>query len=150
MTKIVASIRIDRPMSAVFDYVTTPANWPSWHPASRRVTGAIDHSLVMGEQVTEEFIAGGQAASCVWHVMRRRPPYLWKIVTVTPQISAEITYRLKPLGKGGTYFERELIYRPTGLWFRVLDFFAMRRRNRQESRLALERLKERLEQSSAV
>ncbi len=150
MTKIVTTVRIDRPMNAVFDYVTTPANWPTWHPASRSVSGATDHPLEIGEQVGEEFIAGGQEGSSVWHVTQCNPPHLWKIMTAIPHISAEITYRLMPLGNTGTYFERELIYRLTGLRFRLLDFLVMRRRTRQESQLALKRLKERLEQVPAV
>src|SRR5438045_2342634 len=53
MTRIVVAINIHRPIGAVFDYITTPANWPAWHPASRAVSGSVDHSLLIG--------AGGKA-----------------------------------------------------------------------------------------
>jgi len=68
VTRIVVEINIHRPIGVVFDYITTPANWPVWHPASRAVRGAVDHSLLIGEQVTEEFVAGGRQGSCVWQV----------------------------------------------------------------------------------
>jgi uncharacterized protein YndB with AHSA1/START domain len=127
MTRIVVAITIHRPIGAVFDYITTPANWPAWHPASRAVSGSVDHSLLIDEQVTEEFIAGGRRGSCVWQVTRRAVPYLWTITTSTSQVRAEITYRLTAQGET-TVFERELTYVTSGMWFWVLDFLVMRRR----------------------
>ena len=148
MTRIVATISIHRPIGVVFDYITTPANWPAWHPASRAVSGSVDHALLIGEQVTEEFVAGGRHGSCVWQVTRREVPYLWTITTSTPQVQAEITYRLSAQGET-IIFERELTYVTSGLWFWVFDFLLMRRRMNRESRIALERLKERLERPAS-
>jgi uncharacterized protein YndB with AHSA1/START domain len=148
MTQIVVAINIHRPIGAVFDYVTTPANWPAWHPASRAVSGSVDHSLLIGEQVTEEFVAGGRHGSCVWQVTQREMPYLWTITTFTPQVQAEITYRLKAHGEQ-TFFEREFTDATSGIWFWILDFFLMRRRMHRESRIALEQLKERLERPAS-
>jgi len=147
MTRIVTTVSIRRPIGAVFDYITTPANWPAWHPASREVSGAVDHSLLTGEQVTEEFVAGGRAGSCVWQVTEREAPYLWTIAASAPQIQAQISYRLAIQGED-TVFERELTYAISGIWLGILDFLLMRRRMRAESRIALERLKERLERSA--
>jgi Polyketide cyclase / dehydrase and lipid transport len=148
MTRIVVTISIHRPIGVVFDYITTPANWPAWHPASRAVSGSVDHSLLIGEQVTEEFLAGGRHGSCVWQVTRREVPYLWTITTSTPRVQAEITYRLSAQGET-IIFERELTYVTSGLWFWVFDFLLMRRRMNRESRIALERLKERLERPAS-
>jgi uncharacterized protein YndB with AHSA1/START domain len=47
MTQIVVAINIHRPIGAVFDYVTTPANWPAWHPASRAVSGSVARAAGM-------------------------------------------------------------------------------------------------------
>ena len=146
MTRIVVTVSIHRPIDAVFDYITTPANWPEWHPASRAVSGSADHSLLIGEQVTEEFVAGGRQGSCVWQVTQRAAPTLWTITTSTPQSSAEITYRLSVQGKN-TLFERELSYVTSGIWLGILDFALLRRRMDRESRVALQRVKERLEQA---
>ena len=106
----------------------------------------MDHSLLIGEQVTEEFVAGGKHGSCVWQVTRREGPYLWTITTSTPQVRAEITYGLTE-GEN-TVFERELTYLTSGMWFWVLDLLLMRRRTNRESHIALEQLKERLETPS--
>jgi uncharacterized protein YndB with AHSA1/START domain len=146
MTRIATVVSIRRPIDAVFDYVTTPANWPKWHPASRSVSGAADHSLLIGEMVTEEFVVGGRAGSCVWHVREREAPHLWMITASTPQGQAEITYRLTSQGDDTT-FERKLTYAMSGIGFKILDFLLMRWRMRRESRLALKRLKEQLERS---
>ena len=148
MTRIVVAISIHRPIGVVFDYITTPANWPAWHPASRAVSGSVDHSLLIGEQVTEEFVAGGRHGSCVWQVTRREVPYLWTITTSTPKVQAEITYQLSAQGET-IIFERELTYVTSDLWFWVLDFLLMRRRMNRESRIVLERLKERLERPAS-
>jgi Polyketide cyclase / dehydrase and lipid transport len=148
MTQIVVAINIHRPIGVVFDYVTTPANWPAWHPASRAVSGSADHSLLIGEQVTEEFVAGGRHGSCIWQVTQREIPYLWTITTSTPQVRAEITYRLKAQGEQ-TFFEREFTYATSGIWFWILDFLLMRRRMARKSRIALEQLKERLERPAS-
>jgi hypothetical protein len=141
MTRIVVAINIHRPIGVVFDYITTPANWPAWYPASRAVSGSVDHSLLIGEQVTEEFVAGGRHGSCVWQVTQQEAPHLWTITTSTPQVRAEITYHLESQGEN-THFERKFTYATSGIWLWILDFLLMRRRMRRESRIALEQLKE--------
>jgi membrane-bound lytic murein transglycosylase B len=45
---------IHRDIADVFDLLTTPKNWPEWHPASISVAGATDHSLAIGEGVTRK------------------------------------------------------------------------------------------------
>ena len=143
-TRILTAVRIPCPVETVFNYATTPANWPEWHPASRAVSGAADHSLLVGEQVTEEFVAGGRKGSCVWQVTERKAPYLWTIAASAPQGQARISYRLTRHGEE-TDFERELIYSVFGIWFRILDFLLIGRRMSGESLTAVQHLKERLE-----
>ena len=59
-TRIHSSVEIARDPDVVFAYVTTPANWPTWHPSSLAVSGAVDHPLDIGEQVTEDFLVAGR------------------------------------------------------------------------------------------
>ena len=70
MTRIVVGTNISHPIETVFDDATTPANWPEWHPASHAVSGAVDHSLLVGEEVQEDFVAGALALKerleCDW------------------------------------------------------------------------------------
>src|SRR5215471_21272550 len=73
-THIANTIVIAKPPDAVFAYVTTPGNWPKWHPASRAVSGTTDHSLTVGERVTEDFIVAGREGRVVWTAVKRDAP----------------------------------------------------------------------------
>ncbi|MCZ7574518.1 MAG: SRPBCC family protein [Ardenticatenaceae bacterium] len=79
MTRIVTSALIHKPIEQVFDYVTTPGNWPQWHPSSLAVSGAAQHSLEPGEQVTEEFRVAGRRGRVVWTAREREAPRRWVI-----------------------------------------------------------------------
>src|SRR5437867_6277649 len=59
MTQIATSIQIARPRDEVFAFVTTPGNWPKWHPSSLGVRGATDHSLAVGERDYRGLSCGG-------------------------------------------------------------------------------------------
>ena len=52
--RIENEVNISRTPQEVFDFVTTPGNWPKWHPSSLAVSGATDHPLRVGEQATED------------------------------------------------------------------------------------------------
>ena len=104
--RIVTTTHIRRPPQRVFEFVTTPANWPLWHPSSVKVTGAVDHPLQPGEQVTEEFVVAGQSGKAVWTVRECSAPHHWLIDGVAENGNrATITYTLRPQD-GGTSFER--------------------------------------------
>ena len=79
MTRIHTAIHIRKPIAEVFMHVTTPCNWPHWHPASLAVSGATDHSLECGEQVTEDFQVGGRRARALWTVKECEAPRRWVI-----------------------------------------------------------------------
>ena len=144
MTRITNTIRITRPIEEVFAFVTTPANWPTWHLASLSIAGNVDHSLLVGEEVIEEFRAAGRRGRATWRVTRRDVPQLWTIETSAQGGRATIVYRLRA-DRGETLFERELTYAMPSLWLALLDVILLRRRMRRESRAALQRLKEVLE-----
>jgi hypothetical protein len=87
--------------------VTTPGNWPVWHPSSSGVGGATDHSLEPGEEVTEEFLVAGRRGRVVWTVRERLAPRRWVIdgrveggggtitFTATPQDAARRRHYLR-------------------------------------------------------
>ncbi|KXU83772.1 polyketide cyclase [Paraburkholderia monticola] len=144
-TKIVTVISIERPDTVVFDYVTTPAHWPDWHPSSLSVRGATDHSLNVGEQVTEEFRVAGRRGSVVWTVAARERPRQWVIVgAIDGRSAGTVSYSLTPIASG-TRFEREFIYRAPSLWFEAVNVLFVRARIQQESDTAVARLKTTLE-----
>jgi hypothetical protein len=144
-TKIVTVISIERPDTVVFDYVSTPAHWPDWHPSSLSVRGATDHSLNVGEQVTEEFRVAGRRGSVVWTVAARDRPRRWVITgAIDGKSAGMVSYSLTPAASG-TRFEREFIYRAPSLWFEAVNVLFVRARIQQESDTAVARLKKTLE-----
>jgi uncharacterized protein YndB with AHSA1/START domain len=145
MTRIHTTIRIDEPVERVFEYVTTPGNWPEWHPSSLGVSGATDHPLEPGEQVTEEFRVAGRRGRVVWTVRERDDPHRWVIDgTVEGGGGGTITYTLTP-DAGGTTFEREFTYAMPNRLLALLDRLVLHRRVEAESAEALRRLKAVLE-----
>ena len=145
MTTIITQATIRRPVIEVFDYVTTPAHWLVWHPSSLGLHGATDHSLKVGEEVTEEFRVAGRKGSVTWKVVERDAPNRWAIAgIVAAGGKGTITYTLN-VSAGGTAFRREFDYvMPT--WFAaLLDRLFIRRRIEAESAMAVTRLKQALE-----
>lgn len=113
MERVTTESDIQRPIEAVFAFVTTPAYWPSWHPSSLGVSGATDHSLEVGERVTEDYLVAGQRGRTEWLVTEREAPHRWVITTVTEESHTEgcVTYTLTPTD-AGTHFTREFAYAP--------------------------------------
>ncbi len=110
MTRIVDDIALASPVDEVFAFVSTPATWPKWHPSSLGVSDAIDHSLEVGEQVTEEFLVAGRRGQVVWTVTDKDAPRTWTISgKVIGGGQGVITYHCRPDGNG-TIFEREFTY----------------------------------------
>jgi uncharacterized protein YndB with AHSA1/START domain len=134
MTRVYTSIYIPLPVEAVFDYVSTPGNWPQWHPSSLEVSGATDHSLAVGEQVTEAFLVAGRHGLATWTVRERVFPQRWSIEA---DIAGEagrgvVTYILRAQGQG-TLFGREFTYTMGRPLYILLDWLVLRHRVRAES-----------------
>lgn len=141
ITRIYTVVSISKPTSEVFDYVTTPVNWPKWHPSSLHVSGPTDHSLIVGEKVVEEFLVAGRHGYVTWTVVNSDAPRQWVIEgDVEGRKAAMITYTLTATEQG-TLFVRELHYRATPIWLSILNSLILRQRVEAESREALRRLK---------
>src|SRR5471032_3712126 len=145
--RIHSSIVIARAPVDVYAYVTTPANWPRWHPSSLAVMGATDHPLRIGEQVSEDFLVAGYAGRVQWTVTQREVPTAW---TINGKIkdggSGQVSYHLTPTSEG-TLFERDFDYARPNLLFVLADTFKLHRLIDAESAEALRRLKAALEGS---
>jgi len=147
-TRIRSSVEIARDPDLVFDYVTTPANWPKWHPSSLGVSGAADHPLELGEQVTEDFLVAGHRGRAVWTVLEREAPERWVIAgEVNGRKAGAITYTLTPSGTG-TRFDRELVYASPSILFAMLNRASVRAEVERESATAVQRLKQILESTA--
>ena len=150
MTRIYTSAMIACPIETLYDYVTTPAHWPEWHPSSLGVSDGVDHSLLVGEQVTERFLVAGRKGSAVWTVTERAAPNRWVIqgAIENSKGGGTITYTLSQR-PDSVFFEREFIYPATGPLFAVLDALVLRRRIQAESEEATRRLKAKMEAARA-
>jgi uncharacterized protein YndB with AHSA1/START domain len=150
MTRICNSIQIRQPIEPVFDFITTPANWPQWHPASVSVGGNADHSLLPAEAVTENISVAGRRGQVTWLVRERSAPHRWVIDgTGKDGGRATITYTLTR-DTAGTNFERELVYAMPNPLLAVLDWLIIRSRMKADSAEALQRLKRLLESSGEI
>lgn len=140
-TRIDNVVVITKPPAVVFDYVTTPANWPKWHPSSVAVRGDTAHSLAVGEQVTEDFVVAGRRGTAVWTVRDREVPYRWSIETTIADArgAGTVTYFVTP-DVNGSRFERVLTYRFGSLLGELADRFVLRDRIAAESSEAVLRL----------
>ena len=139
-------VTIRRPVADVFDCVTTPANWPQWHPSSIRVTGeAAAHSLQLGEQCTEEFFVAGRHGETGWICRERVPERRWVIEAILPRGgSGTIAYDFST-EDDGTRFARTFEYGMPNFALEILNVLVIRRRITAESARATETLKNVLE-----
>jgi len=141
MTSIVTEALIRQPLAVVFDYVTTPAHWLTWHPSSIALHGATDHSLAVGEEVVEDFRVAGRRGSVTWKVISSEAPTHWAIAgTVAAGGNGTITYTLRDTAEG-TQFRREFVYVMPNWFATLLDRLFVRRRIESESAEAVRRLK---------
>ena len=147
--RIVTSARIARAQRDVFDYVTTPALWPAWHPATVAVREVPERPLGRGETVIETIAVAGRRSDALWTVIDCAPPARWEIATNAPEGSARIVYRVEA-AEGGTLFERTLEFRSARLPWRWLDSTLLRWVLVRQSARALANLRTVLETGDAV
>ena len=109
------------------------------------VGGNADHSLLPGEEVTENISVVGRRGQVTWLVRERSAPHRWVIDgTGKDGGRATITYTLTP-HPAGTNFDRELVYTMPNALLAVLDWLIIRSRMKTDSVEALQRLKRLLE-----
>jgi uncharacterized membrane protein len=145
MTRIVTDIVINRPVDVVFDYVTTPANWPQWHPSSVGVDTPAGKSLGVGEKVREAIKVGWRRDSVLWTVLERERPRHWMIEgRGETGGAATLRYELAADGER-TRFRRDLTYRMPNAFLGIVDRLFVRHLMRVTSHKALVRLKQMVE-----
>lgn len=157
-SRVAHSVEIVRTPAQVYEFVSTPAYWPIWHPSSVAVSGAVDHSLLVGEEVAEQFRVAGRTGTALWQVTAREPTWLWTIAgTIRGRPAGQVTYRVMPTKRSAadsstpnriaetTHFEREFVYYPPNLLFAILDKLTINGLIEDESQRAVAKLKQVLE-----
>lgn len=104
----------------LFEYITTPARWHEWHPATADVRDVPNRPLATGETVVERIRTPMGDFDALWTVITCVRAELWVIATQTARGDAQITYRVTPIA-GGCRFERTLQYRSHPPFTRWLD-----------------------------
>lgn len=144
-SRVVNRIEIAAPPERVFDYVTTPANWPRWHPASRAVRGITDRTPKVGESVVETFEIAGRRDDATWTTVELDSPHRWVIYSSAPGGgSARIVYTMSAKN-GGTLWERDISYRGSNLLFGLLNVLQIRAVMESDSAKALANVKRQVE-----
>lgn len=125
---------------AVYDYVTRPARWKEWHPAS---LGAQEHaaeSLAAGARFEEDILSAGIKRHLRWTVEEAEPGVRWAASAVMDDGSTvHLLYRFEGRNTGMN-FTRTLRYHVKPLHLRIVNALFMWRRVQAESRLALSNL----------
>jgi hypothetical protein len=141
---------IAKPIARVYDYVTTAANWPKWHPSSLKVTAVnsdISTSANVGDQIREAVRVAGRRSEMVWTVTRKEAPRLWRIGTTLEngRIQSAITYELLPVSAEQTRYRRTVAYTIHSRWLNLLHAVSLHARIENESAVAVDRLRNTLE-----
>jgi predicted ester cyclase len=137
MTHISNQIRIDGPLPAVFDLVTTTRTWPQWHPATTAVAGVTDRPLALGDQVRETAVIGGRVHEGTWTVVEHQRPA--RVILHIEAGRIAIGYSFSE-ANSATLLSRELTYRPED-FAGGADPAALEARMSAQSEEALHRLK---------
>lgn len=144
--RVETAVSIERSAQDVFNFVTTPAQWHQWHPATRSVSDVPNRPLIKDETVREKIAVGHRRSEAVWTVVVCDAPQRWEIATDTPAGSAHIVYRLTA-SSSGCHFHRTLDFRSKGTLRRALDSSLTRWILKRQSARALANLKTVMERS---
>ncbi|MCB0061989.1 MAG: SRPBCC family protein [Caldilineaceae bacterium] len=107
MNIVLTIVRINGPINAIFDLVTTARYWPAWHPSTVSVVGVTERPYQLGDTVRQMAHSGGRPRDGVWTVTEHCRPE-----RVTLQMHGgdiEIRYTFAAV-EGGTQVIRRLMY----------------------------------------
>lgn len=137
MNIVLNRVRINAPIVAVFDLVTTACHWPQWHPSTIEVGGVIARPYQLGDKVRQVAHIGGRTRNGTWLVIEHLRP-----ARVTLQMhggAIEIRYSFLEI-VGGTQVVRRLAY-AADFVDGGQDLTAFERLMHTESALGLQQLK---------
>jgi len=140
MTTIQLSQHITAAPAAVYDYVTRPARWKQWHPASLGAQTHADASLSQGARFEEDIRSAGFTRHLRWQVLDSQPAKRWEAqALMNDGSSVHLLYEFAADGDG-TRFTRTLHYAIKPLLLRWANDLLMWRKVRRESGTAMANL----------
>ncbi|KAJ6118277.1 hypothetical protein N7471_013744 [Penicillium samsonianum] len=109
-------ISIDRPPAAVFDFISTPANWAGLHPGSQQIVGkGVNESAKQGTRFIEVIDdANGLKFDAHWVVTRSHKNEFFQFQFPSdyaqgPFQEIVITYNVSEKADGSTAFTRRMV-----------------------------------------
>lgn len=143
-------IRIAKPTPVVFDYVTTAANWPKWHPASmavKSIQGDVNNPGNIGDRIWESICVADRKVEIIWTVTKKDVPRLWQIRGEVGDglVIGTITYKLRASGHDATVYTRTFISEVNSRRLNLMYSLFIYRRIKEGSTRAVNQLKEKLE-----
>jgi Polyketide cyclase / dehydrase and lipid transport len=154
MPEIKLQVVIERPAPIVFDFATTPKNWPRIWPVTLSVSGDIEVSPKPGAKWTEQVRLLIWRGELLWQAVDTNPPHRFVMGNtmrgfgflgfLTRGTTGQITYALSE-SNGTTTLTRVLEYQVPGLIGKVVDTFFIRWLVTRIARKALAILKRTLE-----
>jgi hypothetical protein len=132
-----------------YDYLTIPACWHEWHAASLGTVPDTRVSQPRNATFEENIRTAGFRRRLHWRVIDTQRPNFWEAAaTMADGSRVRLRYDFAADGSS-TRFTRTLDYRVKPLWLRAIDVVFGRLRIRRESAVALAKLQQRFERSSA-
>ena len=122
----VYSVTINKPIEMVFNYVSTPAWWPIYHPTSKKVEPFVTHSLAVGESAVETCVLdplGLLKFVIHWTGTENDGRTTLKMEGKAKEFGGAegvITYKLSET-EGGTLFERTFDYEIGGIFGKLFE-----------------------------
>lgn len=140
MTVIQLEQFIHASTEAVYDYVTRPALWKEWHPASQGADAHAAESLEAGARFEEDIVSAGRRRHLRWTVEQAEPGRRWAASAVMEDGSTvRLLYEFEARNTGMN-FTRTLSYQVKPLHLRIANALFVWRRVQAESRTALSNL----------
>ena len=140
-------VGLPRTPAEVFALVTNPSRWHEWHPNTRDVDTAADHSLGVGEAVIERIRVGPFRGVVTWKVTAAEPGRRWVLYGDAGRgFESELEYRLQADDQGTRFRRRVQLRWP---WWFVFGGLATRTM-RKDAVAALDNLKRTLAASKKI
>ncbi|CAJ61690.1 MULTISPECIES: SRPBCC family protein [Frankia] len=114
MPQVSDDLVTDRPIEAVFDFAATAGHWPRWHPAARRVEGAVDRPARLGDRILEQVTVAGVDNTVTWTIVDCERPQRLAFTTDVDAGQVRIGYALAALADGRTRFRRTVDFPDLG------------------------------------
>ena len=120
MIRITHTVTIDRPITEVFAFASTPANLPQWQTHIQRARTTSAGPLRVGATFREESEIGGRPVEAQMYVTAYAPPRHFAVRSVSPgPMTVAASYHFQPTD-GGTQVDALIELHVYG-WRRLLQ-----------------------------